>query len=92
MDKVKRSWERILQKVQAGLNEVILKKRLNIIFERYKAAFNDINNGVNLDKWNKDVSEAIKEIELIEESGNGMGYEKLKNELYYLKYLIAEKS
>lgn len=90
---MKQELKKMLMELQADVDKAIFEKRMDIITKMYKAAFEDINNGVNLDKWNKDVSEAIKEIEsLIAKSDNTAGYEKLKNELYYLKYLIAEKT
>ena len=66
-----------------------LQKPLNIM----QQALDEVMCGKNLDKWDKEASEAIEEIDsLIKQTGGPVaGYEKLKNELWFLKYLIAEK-
>lgn len=58
-----------------------------------KKALEEIKEGINLESWEFQVNEAIGEVDsLIQTNGSkGTGYEKLKNELYFIKYLIAEK-
>lgn len=63
----------------------------------YKKILSDIRNDVNLDIHKKDVDGAIKEVEnsihSAKRSGTPyVGLEKLKNELYYLKYEILERT
>lgn len=57
----------------------------------------NIKNNINLDAHKKDVDGAIKEVENSINSAKAAGtpyveLEKLKNELYYLKYEILERT
>jgi len=58
----------------------------------YATIIKDILHEKNLDKWDKDISEAIEEINTLIKKTDGptTGYEKMKNELFFLKYMIAE--
>lgn len=61
----------------------------NKIKALYFQAHTEINEGMNLDVWEKQLNESLKVIEHYLK--NDSGYDKLRNELFYLKYLIAEK-
>lgn len=63
----------------------------------YKVVLTDIRNNENLQKHEKDVDSAISEVEISINSAKANGtpfveLEKLKNELYYLKYEILERT
>ncbi len=58
----------------------------------YATIIKDVMQEKNLEKWDKDIGEAIEEIDSLIKQTDGpvAGYEKLKNELWFLKYLISE--
>lgn len=68
------------------------EKMVAAAFAIMKQALEDIHNGINLGKWSEEIDNAIDELNRqINNSDEIAGYERLKNELFYLKYLIAEK-
>ena len=73
------------------------EERISFSIKQYKFIIADINNGIDLDKHLTEIEAAIKEVDLLiirakKEGTKTEGYENLKNELYYLKFLILEKS
>jgi len=58
----------------------------------YNTIIKDVMQEKNLQKWDKDISEAIEEINSLIKKTDGpiAGYEKMKNELFFLKYIISE--
>lgn len=55
-------------------------------------AWFDISEGKSLERWEDDIDGAIAEVDKLIQNASGKidGYLKLKNELFFLKYLIAE--
>ncbi|MEO6134377.1 MAG: hypothetical protein ABIP35_04445 [Ginsengibacter sp.] len=64
-------------------------ENLENIQKLYQTAHAEIIEGQNLDKWDSQLTKALQVIELYFKDSSA-GYEKLKNELFYLKYLISE--
>ena len=72
-------------------------KQVETVTGLYRKILTDILNNVNLEHHKKDVEGAIGEVEIsinsAKEAGTPfVGLEKLKNELYYLKYEILERT
>ncbi len=69
---------------------------VHLAHERYQAILSDVMAGKNLETHLQEVEEAIVEIDKLigvahlrkEDTSE---YEKLKNEIYYLKYEILER-
>jgi uncharacterized protein YaaW (UPF0174 family) len=72
-------------------------KQVENIIGLYKSILSDIKDNIKLDVHKKDVESAICEVENSINSAKAAGtlfdeLEKLKNELYYLKYEILERT
>ena len=55
----------------------------------YENTIIEINEGKDLDELDESVTKALQVVEVYLKDDRG--YDKLRNELFYLKYLIAEK-
>lgn len=75
------------KKLNQSLKEIIENHKN--IQAQYEKAHAEIMKGENLEAWDTELTETLKVIEHYLK--NDSGYDKLRNELFYLKYLIAEK-
>jgi hypothetical protein len=64
-------------------------ERFKALRALYEKAIIEINDGKNIDKWDESLDKSIKVME--EYLKGAKGYEKIRNDLFFLKYLIAEK-
>lgn len=68
------------------------------VYRRYiHSIYKDILLGINLKQHLKDIEEAISEVDYLiaiteTHKEKNESFKKIKNDLYYLKYLILEKS
>ncbi len=82
-------------KQQAGDAILAPIKGAEIILGFMKQALEDIRNGRNIEKWKKNLDESIIEIDIKINAAKGKNepfesMEAIKNDVFYLKYLIKE--
>lgn len=90
-----------LEELRIHLDKVIQEKRKEIELQNfnhlvsiYQTAYLEITSGINLQMWKEDIEAAIIDVNVkIENHGGPTPFlDTVKNDLYYLKYLIAEST